>query len=98
MNGMLMNLAQLLRLRGGPQNMPASWALLIFLIAAYVVQNLITGQQLEDQNAAAKSLLAVSLQIFALTGLLFWRKHLERFVQTMSALAAFWRSACRFLH
>ena len=88
MNGILINLAQLLRLRGGPQNLPASWPLMILLLAAYLVQNLITGQQLEDPNAAAKSLLAVCLQICVLTGLLFWRKHIERFTQTMSALAA----------
>jgi len=86
MNSLLMNLAQMLRLRGGPQNIPASWSLLILLLTAYLVQNLITGQQLEDQNAAAKSLLAVCLQIAVLTGLLFWRKHPERFAQTMSAL------------
>jgi hypothetical protein len=88
MNAILMNLAQMLRLRGGPQNFPASWSLMIFLLAAYMVQNLVTGQQLDDQHAAAKSLLAISLQVFVLTGLLFWRNHLERFAQTMSALAA----------
>lgn len=83
-----MNLAQMLRLRGGPQNVPASWSLMILLLAAYMVQNLVTGQQLDDQNAAAKSLLAICLQVLVLTGLLFWRNHLERFAQTMSALAA----------
>jgi hypothetical protein len=88
MNGMLMNLAQLLRLRGGPQDLPASWLLTILLLTAYMVQNLVTGQQLEDQNAPAKSLLSVCLQVGVLTGLLFWRNHLERFAQTMSALAA----------
>lgn len=88
MNGILMNLAQMLWLRGGPQNLPASWPLMIFLLSAYLVQNLITGQQLEDQNAAAKSLLAICLQVVVLTGLLVWRRHPERFAQTMSALAA----------
>ena len=88
MNDMLINLAQMLRLRGGPQNIPASWSLMIILLAAYLAQNLITGQQLDDQNAAAKSLLAIFLQVVVLTGLLTWRKHLERFAQTMSALAA----------
>ena len=83
-----MNLAQMLRLRGGPQNLSASWALMSILLAVYLAQNLITGQQLDDQNAAAKSLLAVFLQVVVLTGLLTWRKHLERFAQTMSALAA----------
>ena len=61
---------------------------MIVLLSAYLVQNLVTGQQLEDQNAAAKSLLAICLQVVVLTGLLIWRKHPERFAQTMSALAA----------
>lgn len=77
----------MLRLRSGPQNLPASWPLAITLVAAYLVQNLITGQQMEDENAAAKSLLAICLQVIVLTGLLYWRKHLERFPQTLSALA-----------
>jgi hypothetical protein len=88
MNGVLMNLVQMLRFRGGPQNVPASWTLMIILLSAYLVQNLVTGQQLEDPNAAAKSLLAICLQVVVLTGLLIWRKHPERFAQTMSALAA----------
>jgi hypothetical protein len=88
MSGLLLNLAQMLRLRGGPQNLPASWLLMIVLLSAYLVQNLVTGQQLEDQNAAAKSLLAICLQVVVLIGLLIWRKHPERFTQTMSALAA----------
>jgi hypothetical protein len=87
MIGIFINLANLLRLRGGPQNLPASWTLAIILISVYLVQNLVTGQQLEDDYAAAKSLLAICLQIVILTGLLFWRRHLERFPQTLSALA-----------
>ena len=88
MNGMLISLARMLRLRGGPQDLPASWPLMIFLLSAYLVQNLVTGQQMDDPNAAAKSLLAICLQVVVLTGLLLWRKHPERFAQTMSALAA----------
>lgn len=87
MNSIFINLANMLRLRSGPQNLPASWPLAIILVSAYMVQNLITGQQLEDDNAAAKSLLAISLQVIVLTGLLYWRRHLERFPQTLSALA-----------
>jgi hypothetical protein len=77
----------MLRLRGGPQNLPASWSLMIFLVTVYLMQNLITGAQLEDDNAAAKSLVAMCLQAFVLMGLLYWRRHLERFVQTLSAMA-----------
>jgi hypothetical protein len=52
-----------------------------------MLQNLITGRQLEDEHAAAKSLIAIGLQIVVLTGLLYWRHHLERFPQTLSALS-----------
>ena len=88
MNNFLMSLAKMLRLRDGPQSLPASWSLVILMVAAYLVQNLITGQQLDDDSAAAKSLVAISLQVVVLGGLLFWRRHLERFAQTLTALAA----------
>ena len=87
MNGIFINLANMLRLRGGPQSLPASWPLMIFMVTAYLVQNLITGQQLEDESAATKSLLAICLQVVVLGGLLYWRRHMERFAQTLSALA-----------
>jgi len=61
---------------------------MFLLVVAYVVQNLVTGQQLEDDYAAAKSLVAISMQIAVLAGLLYWRRHTERFAQTLSALAA----------
>lgn len=82
-----MNLASMLRLRGGPQYIPASWFLMVLLVAVYLAQNLITGQQLEDESAAVKSLVAIGLQISVLAGLLYWRRHTERFAQTLSALA-----------
>ena len=84
-DGFLLHLANLFRLRGGPQYMPASWPLVILMLVVYMLQNLATGQQLSDDNAAAKSLLAISLQVLILTGLLYWRRHLERFPQTLIA-------------
>lgn len=86
MNDILISLANLLRLRSGPQDLPASWPLVILLLSAYLVQNLVTGQQLEDDNAAAKSMVAIGLQVVVLTGLLVWRRCPERFSQTLSAL------------
>ena len=78
----------MLRLRGGPQEFSSSWKLTIILVAAYLMQNLYSGSQLEDSNAGLKSLLAISLQVIVLLGLLNWRQHPERFSQTLSALAA----------
>jgi len=88
MNNFLTSLANMMRLRDGPQNFPGSWVVTTVLVAAYLMQNLIAGSQLEDGNAAAKSLLAISLQVVVLVGLLLWRRHPERFSQTLSALAA----------
>lgn len=88
MNSIILSLASMLRLRGGPQNFPASLPLMVVLVAAFLTQNLYTGQQLDDDNAAAKSLLAIGLQITVLAGLLYWRRSPERFVQTLSALIA----------
>ncbi len=88
MNDFLTNLTNMLRLRSGPQDLSGSWQLTTVLVAAYLLQNLITGSQLDDSSAGAKSLLAISLQIIVLVGLLSWRRHPERFLQTLSALAA----------
>ena len=88
MNSIILSLANMLRLRGGPQDFPASLPLLVILMAAFLMQNLFTGQQLDDDNAAAKSLLAIGLQVAVLSGLLYWRQRPERFVQTLSALVA----------
>ena len=88
MNSIILNLVNMMRLRGGPQDFPASLPLMVILMAAFVMQNLFTGQQLDDDNAAAKSLLAIGLQVAVLSGLLFWRQRPERFVQTLSALVA----------
>jgi len=87
MNAFLINLLKLLRLRGGPQSIPSSGWLTVFLIAGYLLQNLIAGSQLGDDNAIAKSILSISLQMIVLAGLLFWRRCPERFLQTLSALA-----------
>lgn len=83
-----MNVANLLLLRGGPQHMPASWPFTALLLAVYVLQNLLTGQQLEDEAAGAKSLAAIALQILLVAGLLRWRRYQARFAQTLGSLVA----------
>jgi hypothetical protein len=87
-NQLFIILANMMRLRGGPQDVPGHWWLTILLVAAYLLQNLITGVQLDDADAAAKSIMAICLQVGVLAGLLQWRGHPERFSQTLSALAA----------
>lgn len=88
MQAFLINVANLLRLRGGPQNFAPSWLFTVLLVGVYLGQGLITGSQQDDENAAAKSNLTLSLQIVALCGLLYWRGHMERLPQSLSALTA----------
>ncbi len=88
MQAFLINVANLLRLRGGPQDFSPSWVVTLLLVGVYLVQNLITGAQIEDPNAAAKSILALSLQVAVIFGLLYWRSHIERLPQSLSALTA----------
>lgn len=88
MNDFFTSLANLLRLRSGPQELSSEKWLTIALLVAYLAQNLVTGNQLNDENAAAKSLLAIALQVTVLMGLLYWCRRTERFWQTLSALAA----------
>jgi uncharacterized membrane protein len=86
-SSVVLNLARLLALRGGPQHLPASALLMLLLLVAYLVQNALIGAQLEDPDAAAKSLVAVGVQLVAVTVLLRWRRYPSRFVQTVTALA-----------
>jgi len=57
------------------------------LLFIYLALNLITGDQLDDDKALVKSLMAIGFQVIVLLVLLNWRKHPERFAQTLSALA-----------
>lgn len=61
---------------------------MLVLISVYMIQNLISVSDFNDQDAAAKNLLAITLQVIVLAGLLNWKRRPERFSQTLSALAA----------
>jgi predicted neutral ceramidase superfamily lipid hydrolase len=88
MQEFFINVANLLRLRGGPQDFSPTWLLTLLLVAGYLAQNLINGSQINDPDAAAKSILGMGMQITALCGLLYWRGHIARLPQSLSALAA----------
>ena len=88
MQALLINVANLLRLRGGPQNFSASWLITFLLVGAYLAQYLITGSQIDDEDAPAKAILSLCMQIAALYGLLYWKGHTERLPQALSAMAA----------
>ena len=87
MSRLAFTLLRLLRLRAGPQDLPASWTITTAVIAVYLGVGMYTGQQLGDGDAAIKSLSISALQFSAVAVLLYVRKYPERLAQTLSALA-----------
>jgi hypothetical protein len=86
MNDFFHNLLGLLRLRAGPQDLPASWPLTMVAIAAYFGQSVLTGQTLGLSNNGNRVLLALAVQILALALVLKFRRCLNRFQQSLLAL------------
>jgi hypothetical protein len=83
----LVRLLLLLRLRAGPQDLPASWGLTFLLLAAYIGLGIFSGRALGGEDAVARSLAINALQVVAVVALLQLRKFPERIPQTLSALA-----------
>lgn len=81
--------ADLCRLRRGPQDLPYSPRLLVLLIAAVTVLDVLVGGLLgDDGGALAHSLLATGVVLGFAWLELALRGRRERYVQTASALAA----------
>ena len=78
----------LLRLRQGPQDLPASWAFAIGAIALYLTVNVVTQARLGDSEAGPRTLLWIGFQFAAVAALLNARGLAARLPQTLGALAA----------
>jgi hypothetical protein len=80
-------LLDMLRLRSGPQEMPAGAPLAFMLAIAYLAQGLMADRIMDETDTAPRSLLAIAVQFGAITALLRLRHLAERVPQTISALA-----------
>jgi hypothetical protein len=87
MNPLLQSVLGMLRLRGGPGSLPASWSLTLLAFAAYIGQGVLTGQYLEATDNAGRTLVSVAIQVLAAAALLRWHGHAERLPQTLLAFA-----------
>lgn len=87
MSALLSTLLDILRLRKGPQDLPASWAFAIAMLLLYLMFGVFTGQSLGDDNPASTSIALASLQFVAVAVMLYIRKFTERLPQTLGALA-----------
>jgi len=84
---MTLKLLDMLRLRSGPQDMPAGWPLALVMSFAYIAQGFFADRILSDTDGAARTLLAVSVQFAVIAILLNFRNFASRLPQTLIALA-----------
>ena len=77
----------MLRLRSGPQDMPAGAQVALLLAIAYFGQGLLADRIMDSSDAQPRSLVAIAVQFGIITVLLRMRNLAERVPQTISALA-----------
>ena len=80
-------LADMLRLRSGPQNMPEGWPFAAVVSLAYIAQGFIADQLFGEADGAPRSLLAIGVQFSLVALLLKFRNFQVRLPQTLAALA-----------
>ena len=76
MNDLFTSLLGLLRLRAGPQDLPASWPLTAVMIAIYLGEGVLTSQQFDQADGASRVVLALAV-------ILRFRGLPERFQQSL---------------
>lgn len=84
---MIRTLLEILRLRSGPQDLPAAAGLALVLALAYALQGLAADRALDAADGAPRSLVAIAVQFGVIATLLSWRRLSARLPQTISALA-----------
>ena len=87
MASILVRLSDILRLRSGPQDIPAGWRLAVVLSLAYLAEGFIADQILGDTDTAPRSLFAITVQFLIIAFVLNFRNQASRLPQTLSALA-----------
>ena len=84
---MIVTLLEMLRLRSGPQDLPARASLALMLTAVYLAQGMWADRIMDGQDAAPRSVIAIAIQFAVITVLLRFRHLAARVPQTISALA-----------
>jgi hypothetical protein len=87
MSQLLLKLLDVMRLRAGPQDMPAGWSVAIVFSLVYLGQGFIADQILNETDSAPRGLIAVSIQFVVTAILLSFRQMSSRLAQTLTALA-----------
>jgi hypothetical protein len=83
----ILTLLDMMRLRSGPQDLPAGWLPATALSFAYIAQGFLADQILGEADGAPRSLLAIGVQFSLVALLLTFRNLQPRLPQTLTALA-----------
>jgi hypothetical protein len=87
MGSILARITDILRLRSGPQDMPAGWMPAIILSLAYIAQGFWADRIFYEAETSPRSLLAITVQFLIIAALLNIKKLKSRLPQTLTTLA-----------
>jgi hypothetical protein len=87
MGSILARLTEILRLRSGPQDMPAGWPPAILLSVAYIAQGFWADRIFNETDTSPRSLLAITIQFLIITAVLNIKQLKSRLPQTLTTLA-----------
>ncbi len=87
MQGIVLSLLNMMRLRSGPQDLPAGRSLTLILAIAYLAQGFFADRILDETNTAPRSMVAILVQFAIIAGILNVKSLTSRVNQTISALA-----------
>lgn len=79
-------LLQLIRLRGGPQDLPTAWWLAVLLFVMNVTPGVLSSRVLDEADGLPRALVASGFQVLAASLLLYFNGLGTRMPQTISAL------------
>lgn len=87
MGRILIPLLEMLRLRSGPQDLPAGRVTVLLLAALYIAGGFIAGSVLGEADYAPQSLMTIAVQFAVIVALLNAKGFGERSSQTIGALS-----------
>ena len=87
MSRFVFQLLDIMRFRGGPQNLPSAWGLAILMAIAYVAQGYLADRLLDDTEVVPRAMISVAIQFLVTALMLQVRRQGSRFAQTVTALA-----------
>ena len=87
MQGTVLSLLDMMRLRSGPQDMPAGRLLTLFFAIAYLAQGFFADRILDSSETAPRSMVSILVQFAIIASILNIKGLASRINQTISALA-----------